>query len=51
MSAPTVGDVSANSETFCAEFEDYALVTGLMQKEKLVQAATLRTVMEGRAEQ
>lgn len=39
------GDLSANWELFRAEFEDYALVTGLAEKPGEVQAATLRSVM------
>lgn len=39
------GDWSANWELFRAEFEDYALVTGLAEKTMEVQAATLRSVM------
>lgn len=39
------GDWSANWDLFRAEFEDYALVTGLAEKTKEVQAATLRSVM------
>ncbi len=39
------GDWSANWDLFRAEFEDYALVMGLAEKTKEVQAATLRSVM------
>lgn len=39
------GDWSANWDLFRAEFENYALVTGLAEKTREVQAATLRSVM------
>ncbi len=39
------GDWSDNWDLFRAEFEDYALVMGLAEKTKEVQAATLRSVM------
>ncbi|KAK7901454.1 hypothetical protein WMY93_018223 [Mugilogobius chulae] len=39
------GDWSANWEVFRAEFEDYILVTGIAEKDKKIQAATLRSIM------
>ncbi|KAJ8371210.1 hypothetical protein SKAU_G00112380 [Synaphobranchus kaupii] len=39
------GNLSANWEIFRAEYEDYALATGLVDKPEGVQAATLRRVM------
>lgn len=39
------GNLSANWEIFQAEYEDYTLATGLGDKPKLVQAATLRSVI------
>lgn len=39
------GDLASNWDNFRAEFEDYVLATGLRDKAKEVQAATLRRVM------
>ncbi|XP_031685908.1 integrin alpha-X-like isoform X5 [Oncorhynchus kisutch] len=39
------GDWSTNWDTFRGEWEDYALATGLLEKEDEVVAATLRTIM------
>ena len=39
------GEWSNNWDVFRQEFEDYALVTGLQDKPKNVQAATLRSVL------
>lgn len=39
------GDLANNWDEFRSEFEDYMLATGLKEKEKDVQAATLRRVM------
>ena len=39
------GDLAKNWEVFRAEFEDFLLATGLNEKEKLIQAATLRRLM------
>lgn len=39
------GDLASNWDNFRAEFEDYVLATGLQDKAKEVQAATLRRVM------
>ncbi|XP_066552776.1 uncharacterized protein LOC136718890 [Amia ocellicauda] len=41
------GDWNTNWEIFKAEFEDYALVTGLKDKDTAIQAATLRSLMGG----
>ncbi|KAJ8405582.1 hypothetical protein AAFF_G00315620 [Aldrovandia affinis] len=39
------GDWSVNWDIFRAEYEDYVLVTGTAEKDKKIQAATLRSVM------
>uniref|UniRef100_A0AAV2M0U2 Uncharacterized protein n=1 Tax=Knipowitschia caucasica TaxID=637954 RepID=A0AAV2M0U2_KNICA len=39
------GDWSTNWDVFRAEYEDYVLVTGVAEKDKKIQAATLRNVM------
>lgn len=39
------GDWSSNWDVFRAEYEDYVLVTGIAEKDKKIQAATLRSVM------
>uniref|UniRef100_A0AAV2K178 Ig-like domain-containing protein n=1 Tax=Knipowitschia caucasica TaxID=637954 RepID=A0AAV2K178_KNICA len=39
------GDWSTNWDVFRAEYEDYVLVTGVAEKDKKIQAATLRSVM------
>ncbi|XP_056135305.1 kinesin-like protein KIF28 [Lampris incognitus] len=39
------GSLSANREIFRADYEDYALATGLVDKDKKVQATTLRSVI------
>lgn len=39
------GDVANNWDNFKTEFEDYSLASGLAEKDKKVQAATLRRVM------
>ncbi len=39
------GDLANNWDEFRSEFEDYMLGTGLKEKEKEVQAATLQWVM------
>lgn len=39
------GDLASNWDNFRAEFEDYLLATGLSEKAKPVQTATLRRVM------
>lgn len=39
------GDWSTNWDTFRGEWEDYALATGLQEKDDEVVAATLRTIM------
>ncbi|KAK7933832.1 hypothetical protein WMY93_004728 [Mugilogobius chulae] len=39
------GDVATNWDNFRTEFEDYSLASGLAEKDKKVQAATLRRVM------
>lgn len=39
------GNLSVNWDIFRAEYEDYALATGLVSKPKEVQAATLRSIM------
>uniref|UniRef100_A0A673W9M9 Gypsy retrotransposon integrase-like protein 1 n=1 Tax=Salmo trutta TaxID=8032 RepID=A0A673W9M9_SALTR len=39
------GDWSTNWDTFRGEWEDYALATGLLEKDDEVVAATLRTIM------
>lgn len=40
-----VGDWSSIWDVFRAEYEDYVLVTGMAEKDKKIQAATLRSVM------
>lgn len=39
------GDLAKNWEVFRAEFEDFLLATGLSEKSKLIQAASLRRLM------
>lgn len=39
------GDISKNWDNFRAEFEDYELATGLIEKPKEVRAAALRRLM------
>ncbi|KAJ8405108.1 hypothetical protein AAFF_G00330290 [Aldrovandia affinis] len=39
------GDWSVNWDIFRAEYEDYVLLTGTAEKDKKIQAATLRSVM------